>query len=263
MEVVCEFLAREVRKKNGNRWLQGRWQPPLATTSTTAKSEPVRLVAEHRLCGVPRQVAVGLVAAAHGDRPLDVLEHVPSPRELLALQARGRRCVSLLEDESACAPHADPLAFALHDLCHLEKLVEPAHYTEQVGFFRAVLAATEDARWPELDARFDDAWRRDFEHVTSDMNGSVIFLFAALQMKLKMAVRRRHARDIGAPEPTGGPLTEAEARAFAESQSDLLDLLALHGDVRRAALLVTTRRDTPSAAYALAAHYSSWIDRSG
>ncbi|MDB4997190.1 MAG: hypothetical protein JWM74_4622 [Myxococcaceae bacterium] len=263
MEVVCAFLAREVRRKAGCRWLQGRWQPPLAMTSTTAANEAVRLIAEHRLRGVPRQVAVGLVAAAHGDRPLDVLDRVPSAREVLALQARGRRCVSLLDDASSCAPHADPLAFALHDLCHLEKMVDPAHYTEQVGFFRAVLAATEDARWNEFDERFDDAWRRDFEHVTSDMNGSVIFLFAALQMKLKMAVRRRHAKAIGAPEPTGGPLTMAEADAFAAAQSDLLDLLALHGDVRSAALLVTTRRDTPSAAYALAAHYSSWMERSG
>ncbi len=171
--------------------------------------------------------------------------------------------MSLLDDVASCAPHADPLAFALHDLCHLEKMVDPAHYTEQVGFFRAVLAATDDPRWLEFDARFDEAWRRDFEHVTSDMNGSVIFLFAALQMKLKMAVRRRHAEAIGAPEPTGGPLTAAEADAFAAAQSDLLDLLALHGDVRSAALMVTTRRDTPAAAYALAAHYSSWMERSG
>jgi hypothetical protein len=259
VEIVCEFVAREVRRARGARWLQGRWQPPLATTSTTAASEAVRLVAEHRLCGIPRQVAIGLVAAAHGERPLDVLDRVPTAREVLVLQARGRRCVSLLADEGRAwegTAHDGPLAFALHDLCHLEKMVEPAHYAEQVGFFRAVLAATEDVRWEEFDSRWDAAWRRDFEHVTSDMNGSVIFLFAALQMKLKMAVRRRLAVDAGAPEPKGGPLTALETRAFAEAQTDLLDLLDLHGEVRAAALSVSTRRDTPAAAYALAAHYA-------
>jgi hypothetical protein len=66
---------------------------------------------------------------------------------VLALQARGRRCVCLLDDAAALAHgdprHRDGLAFALHDLCHLEKFVAPEHHAGQVGFFRLVERALE------------------------------------------------------------------------------------------------------------------------
>ena len=59
----------------------------------------------------------------------------------------------------------------------------------------------------ELHARYDEAWRADLAHVAADMNGSPVFLVAALKMKLKMAERRALAREDGRPAPTGGPLT--------------------------------------------------------
>jgi hypothetical protein len=198
-------------------------------------------------------VAVGLVAWSRGERDVELLTHVPAPRHVLALQAEGRRCVSLLPDGAK----EDGLEFALHDLCHLEKFVDPAYHAEQVGFFTRLLAAMAEEGWRRLDARFDGAWRSDVEHVAADMNGSAIFLFAALKMKLKMAVRRELALREGRPPPVGGPLNPAEASAFEATLAELLALLGMTGDVHEAARAVSTKRDAEEAATALAAWFAA------
>jgi len=234
--VACEFVAARVRERAGARWLQGARRPPIACDDP---SPWVRLLAEQRLREVPDVAARALVLAARGARPLDLLASIPSPRDLLAHQARGRRYASILDRD-------DGLDFLLHDLCHLEKFVDPAHHEGQVGFFSALLAA-----WDDLVSRYDDAWREDLVHVAADMNGSPIFLFAALKMKLKMAVRRDVARERGDPPPAGGPLLPHEARAFEAALDDLLRRLALPAAERIAASRVTTRREELDAARAL------------
>jgi len=149
------------------------------------------------------------------------------------------------------APDAG-LAFVLHDLCHLEKLFDPAHHEEQRGFFAALFAASDSPAWATLDARLDDAWRRDVEHVAADMNGSAIFLFAALKMKLKMASRRALGARTGRAAKVAGPLDDGEASAFAEDLELLLDALDVRGDVRNDARAVSTKRDAVDAGERLA-----------
>ena len=263
-ERACCFVVERVRRRAGAKWLQGRWPASLASPAPSgtsgegadlANAKSVRLVAEHRLHRVERVVAQALVAWAEGRRRVALLEHVPAPREVLAYQARGWRCVSLLADDAAAAPHDDGLAFCLHDLCHLEKFVHPEHHLAQVGFFALLERAMRGPRWSALEAELDDTWASDRDHVAADMNGSPVFLFAALKMKLKMAVRRRLARERGAPAPTGGPLDLGEERAFAIAVDDLLDVLELEGDARAAALDVSTRRDTPASALRLVTHF--------
>jgi hypothetical protein len=163
--------------------------------------------------------------------------------------------VSLLEDGRAPGLSGTGLEFVLHDLCHLEKFGDPAEHMGQVGFFAVVLRATQRPQWYAFTSRFDDAWEKDFEHVVADMNGSAIFLFAALKMKLKMAVRRAFARTEGRGAATDGPLSGGEARAYADHEAMLLDLLGLHGQVRDAARTVTTKRDARSAAEELHRHF--------
>src|SRR5262249_9657116 len=152
--------------------------PPLPCASA---SPWVRLFAERELYRIARAVHEALVGWADGQRPLALLFHVPSPREVLALQARGRRCVSLLAPEIDPSPHEDGLAFATHDLCHSEKFMAPEHHEAQVGFFALVDRAMADPRWGALEQPFDSAWAADRDHVIADMNGSAAFLFVALK----------------------------------------------------------------------------------
>jgi hypothetical protein len=88
----------------------------------------------------------------------------------------GLLAACLLDDAVARghgdARHPNGLAFALHDLCHLEKFVAPEHHAGQLGFFRLVQRALDTPALPALDREPDDAWRADRDYVLADMNGS-------------------------------------------------------------------------------------------
>lgn len=220
--------------------MQGARKPPLAPVDELTPH--ARLFAEHRLLGIEDAVATALVAWARGERDVELGFAVPAARALLALQARGKRCVTLLDDDAQAAPHADGLAFAAHDLCHLEKFVDPATHLAQVGFFARMHEAMDRTTWRDLAARLDDTWARDGEHVIADMNGSPVFLVAALKMKLKMASRRALAQARGAVAPSRGPLDDAESRFYGEALAMLLDAWCMHGVERDAAMRVDATR---------------------
>jgi hypothetical protein len=227
-ETTATFLLARVRVARGALWDEGRGrvQPP-----APASGPALRTFAERRVRGVPEDVVRGLFAWDRGERAVDVLFEVPAARDVLALQARGRRCVCLLEDAAALAHgdprHPDGLTFVLHDLCHLEKFVATEHHAGQVGFFRIVERALETPEMIALDRDLDDTWRADRDYVIADMNGSAVFLFAALKMKLKMAVQRSGRID---------------------AEDVLLRAMQFPDDVREAARVVSARRDRPAEA---------------
>jgi hypothetical protein len=238
-ETTAAFLIERVRAARGPLWDEGRGrvQPPAPPSGPA-----LRTFAERRVRGVPEPVVRGLFAWDRGERPVDLLFEVPAARRVLALQARARRCVCLIEDAAARAHgdprHPDGLTFALHDLCHLEKFVSPEHHDGQVGFFRLVERALETDAMMALDADLDDSWRADRDYVIADMNGSAVFLFAALKMKLKLAVGRRQTR-------------------FDAALEILLGAMDFPDDVRDAARAVSPRRDHPAAAHRLLDHFET------
>lgn len=259
-ELACVYVADRVRRAAGASWLQGPRRPALPCEGA---SPPVRLFAERELHKVPRAAPEALVAWAAGRRPVDLIFDVPEPRRVLALQARGRRCVSLLDDAVAASPEANPspyhhdgLSFVLHDLCHLEKYVDPEHHDGQRGFFAALARALDDPRRAALERDLDAAWDADRDHVAADMNGSAVFLFVALKNRLKLAIRRRVARARGAPCGSG-PLDDAERRAYAEASEALAALLGLDGPAADAARALESRRDGDEHARILLDHFRS------
>src|SRR6185312_1873981 len=245
-ETTAAFLLARVQAARGAMWDEGRGRvPPRAPPSGPA----LQTFAEQRVRGVPEDVVRGLFAWDRGERPVDLRFDVPPARQVLALQASGRRCVGLLEDAAARAHgdprHPDGLPFALHDLCHLEKFVAPEHHAGQVGFFRIVERALNAPAMAALDSELDDSWRADRDYVIADMNGSAVFLFAALKMKLFLAVQRRFA----------GPDDRSDAAARALEL--LVEAMGLPGDVREAARAVSRQRDRPAEARRLLDHFEA------
>ncbi len=247
---ACAFVAEQARASAPHKWLQGARKPPFACDVDAAD---VRLFALQRVRSVPESAARGLVEAAHGRRPLHVLDRIVSSSELLAMQARGERCVSILTGAQA----ADPLDFAIHDLCHLEKFVDEESYAGQVGFFASVHRGNVEERFSHL----DEKWKKDLEHVVADMNGSPVFLFAALKMKLKMAARREVARTRGTPENVGGVLDADEENVFERLLDELFDAIAFPAEGRRAGRAVSAKRDAPPDAMWLQNYFTSLGER--
>ena len=262
-EQAAAFVIDRVRAARGSLWDEG----PSRITALGSPSGPALSVfARRRVRGVPEAVARGLLAWDQGHRPADLLFVVPTARQVLARQAAGRRCVCLLDDASALAHgdprHPDGLTFVLHDLCHLEKFVEPEHHAGQVGFFRCVARALTRAPMADLEETFDDTWRADRDYVISDMNGSAIFLFSALKMKVNMAVRRALARTRGWPAPTGGRLNDQERAAVSPALDVLFEAMDLPADLRAGAAAVSTRRDHPAEARRLLTFFEA-LSRTG
>lgn len=257
------FLLDRVRRARGRLWDEGaRARPAVSVPASPA----LATLAGRRVRGISDAVVQGLLAWGRGERPVDLLRaEIPTAREVLARQARGRRCASLLPDAQAAAHgdprHPDGLSFLLHDLEHLEKFVAPEHFLGQVGFFRAVARAFADPTFHALEADFDDTWRADRDYVISDMNGSAIFLFSVLKMKVNMAVRRRESRRTGVPAPTSGRITPQERPAVEAAQAILITALGLPEPARAAALQVSARRDHPEAAQILLAGFESLSQR--
>jgi len=248
-ERAATFLVDRTRLRHGRLWNQGARAHRL---SPGISGESLELIACRRLRGVSEPVVSALMGWSRGERPALLLSSVPTSLDVLRLQSVGRRCVSLLEDAEALAHgdprHPDGLTFVLHDLCHLEKFVDPAHRAGQIGFFDSVLRATQMAEWSALEAPFDGEWEADRDYVFSDMNGSAIFLFAALKMKVRMAVRRQVARMRGSDPRVGGALDPIEQAAFDEAEHRLLALLCLDGPLLEAGVKVSARRDHPEGA---------------
>jgi hypothetical protein len=252
-EKTAAFLIQRVRAARGALWDEGaaRVAAPAAPPSGPA----LAVIASRRVRGVPQDVAGGLLAWDRGERPADLLFAVPSAREVLQRQASGRRCVCLIDD-GAARTHGDPrhpdgLTFLLHDLCHLEKFVAAEHHRGQVGFFRCLQRALAAPAMIATEATFDGAWRADRDYVMADMNGSAIFLFAALKMKLNMAVRRR--LDCTA----AGPMTPDERAAAAPALETLLDGMGVPASLRTSARAVSARRDYPTEARRLLAFFEA------
>jgi hypothetical protein len=263
-EIACAYVAERVRREAPRRWIQGPRRPPLDPGGRA--SDLVRLFATRDIYRLPRAVSEAIVAWAAGARRVELLRSLPTARQVLALQARGVRCVSLLDDADVPAgPIAGlprghgaygsgGLAFAVHDLCHLEKLFAPAHHREQVGFFAALERALGSATWAEVEEGFDEAWRHDRDQVLADMNGASAFLYVVLRNKVKLAVRRRVARERGEP-CRDGALDEGEARAYGAAVASLVEALGLDGEARSAALAMTSRHDATAAGAPLAAFF--------
>jgi len=240
-ETTAAFLLARVRASRGPLWDEGRGRVPAPAPPS---GPALQIFVERRVRGVPEPVVRGLFAWDRGERPVDLMFEVPSARRVLALQARGRRCICLVEDAAALAHgdprHPDGLTFALHDLCHMEKFIAPEHHAGQVGFFRIVERALAAPAMIALEQQLDDTWRADRDYVIDDMNGSAVSLFAALKMKLKLAAARRLA-------------------PFEPALDVLLSAMDLPADVRDAARAVSPRRDHPTAARRLLDHFESLV----
>jgi hypothetical protein len=201
----------------------------------------VRLLADERLHKVGESEARALVGWADGARKAVLCRSLASTADIIRFQAEGRRCVALIDGEEG-------LEVCLHDLRHLEKLFDPRHYRHQVAFFRWIARAQETKEWRDFDRSLDGEWVAARDAVLADMNGSPIFLFAVLKMKLKMAVRRRLARDLGLAPKEKGALDEEELAAFDRAFEWFLDVLMLSGEVREAARRISAKGNSGGAA---------------
>lgn len=161
--------SRGDRRPDADRWL---------TLLKPAEGESARALlidwfGRYRFFGVIDNVPLVLTRWLQGAWPLILRQDIPTPREVLRMQARGVRAVSALSIWPRMLRPVlnkpDAFDFFVHDLEHACKFFHsPALHAGQRNFFAALEQAhDQDAFAPYLaDAEFT----RKFHYLMSDMN---------------------------------------------------------------------------------------------
>lgn len=136
-------VARRNDWKNGPRAHRERSFP---------LSSSLWITQNFRLRSIPQGAQEALIKWALGETQLDLFFDVPEPRAVLAAQARGRRCVSLLieSENQFVSGHEgrDAFSFVLHDLIHAwhffsnpEQLRKQIFFAQWMNRFSTVVPA--------------------------------------------------------------------------------------------------------------------------
>lgn len=246
-EEVAAFVLAWAARLHGARAFVGRRPDPLVGSGLVRVSgSAIDRLASRGVRDLPDDARRALLGMFAGTHAATVYRRPLAAREVVALQAAGRRCVSLLDEHAPLGPYATPLGFCVHDLSHLAAFFDPAHARGQRGFFRALDRAL-DGDLEALLADHDPALRADVLAVGADTNGSCVFAFASLVMKLKMAVRRALGRRTGLVRERG-PLTPEEETAFTPELRRFTRALGMPASLDEDAARVGTRRAFPEAA---------------
>lgn len=139
------------------------------------------LFAHYNLKGIPLAVNRTILNWARGDWKIELLTRIPSPRELLRMQVKNTRCITLTtnhdEIDRLVLSSRDPLSFVLHDLHHADHFFNQDESLKgQLGFYSLVNQIYDQ---PQLkkSLKEDLQFKSEFEYVVSDMNAYVIHLF--------------------------------------------------------------------------------------
>ncbi len=107
-----------------------------------------------------------------GVYPLQCLTYIPTPLELLEMQSKGFRCVSLITDyDFTVANHGrDPLGFVLHDLIHADHFFKCQELAEsQIIFSQKILIGLKKGEFSPYWEK-DPTFKKEFTYLISDMN---------------------------------------------------------------------------------------------
>lgn len=140
------------------------------------------------LKAVPESINKTMIRWLQAIWSIEMLEYIPSPRELLRLQVKNTRCITVITDPEDIASlvleSRDPLSFVLHDLMHADQFFSQIESQKgQLGFYHLINSVYDQPELRNL-LKMDKHFKKEFEYVTSDMNAYVIHLFKCLKSSI-------------------------------------------------------------------------------
>lgn len=159
--------------------------------------------------GVIANVPTALSAWLEGRWPLSLCEHIPAPEDVLQMQARGTRPVTILcEYPRLLRPvlsKANAYEFMMHDLEHAYKyFYDPELHRGQKAFFAAIDRMLRRGLWN--DYRHDLPFAERFDYLISDMNTHVmhsLHFLRAILIEYHLRLERRPPDAVLSPAAHG------------------------------------------------------------
>lgn len=157
------------------------------------------------LRSIPLSVTRALAAWQQGTYSLKLLTYIPSPEEVMKMQAQGYRCVSMLIGETEISSfienERDVLGFIIHDLIHADHFFKnPMTAVQQIRFSQKLMTAY---KTPELQTMMnsDLQFRNEFHYLMSDMNSVPLHLMKTLKAIVLGFYKRKDNLDWKKPLP--------------------------------------------------------------
>ncbi|WP_374074113.1 hypothetical protein [Bdellovibrio bacteriovorus] len=144
---------------------------------------------------IPLSVGQSLCAWNSGRYPLRLLTSIPTPEDVLNMQAEGHRCISMLIEEQQISHFVeegrDVLGFIVHDLIHADHFfADPEKAKAQIHFCKKLLLIQ---KLPEIQKMLncDPIFKGEFHYLMSDMNSVPLHLLKTLKAILLGYYKRR------------------------------------------------------------------------
>jgi hypothetical protein len=208
------WLQKKNKDKNTNKMTELFYQEQIPLLSLIPKSfklnnweiqklerlNALDLFSDYNLKAIPESINRTMVNWYQGIWKIECLQYIPGPRELLRLQVKDTRCLTLITDplkiDSYVLGTRDPLSFLIHDLMHADQFFNQ-HESRigQLGFYFLINAIYDKA---ELKAQLfsDMQFKKEFEYVSSDMNAYVIHLFKCLKSAINRVDNTDHLFEL-------------------------------------------------------------------
>jgi hypothetical protein len=123
---------------------------------------------------------------------------IPTPREVLEMQANAQRCVTIIFDrlDRLVLGERDPLSFMLHDLVHAYKMFHNEYLLKgQIGFSKAISNLLNDVTGAKLINELNESnkdFAHQFDYLISDMNSHWKHLFHYFKATLINAFKAKY-----------------------------------------------------------------------
>lgn len=134
---------------------------------------------------IPLAVPKSIICWRDHIYPLDLLVTLPLPEEVLAMQAQGRRCISMLIEKEQILNFVeegrDVLGFIVHDLIHADHFfADPEKARAQIEFCKRLREIASFSSIQQMLEK-DESFRREFHYLMSDMNSVPLHLLKTLK----------------------------------------------------------------------------------
>jgi hypothetical protein len=210
-ELTTLYLLLFLRIRHPKNWLQKKNVQSASSASTSASSFFVEkipasmklndwerdklknisideLFSRYNLKGIPESINRTMKNWIDGRWSIVALEYIPTSRELLKLQVKNTRCITLITDPEKIAELVfgtrDPLSFVLHDLMHADQFFSQTDSLRgQLGFYQ-LIDGIYDLKETKALLKSEGSFKKEFEYVASDMNAYVIHLFKCLKSSI-------------------------------------------------------------------------------
>lgn len=191
-----EFDSSQISGKLTLQDLRNLTKLPILSSRFSGAENFLEIFCSHSLRSIPISVQKSILFWYQNPQSLIHYEIIPSPKDVMDMQALGKRCVSVLtkptEMQSFVEAGRDVLGFVVHDLIHADHFFrDPEQAQTQIAFSKKMQLLNS---LPKIQDRLktDIEFMSEWHYLISDMNTVSLHLLKSLKAILLASYKRQY-----------------------------------------------------------------------